>query len=221
VDGECTRSSPSVIITLYLTFDRTTYLAKCKVDADRLISLIKSQIVSGNIRGAITTCQATPVPLTKIIAAGLAKSGSSEHDIQQAMDEEALRELPKVEKRTGYLAMLGNLATLAGLLGTITGLIKSFGAVAGVDPSMKATMLSKGISEAMNCTAFGLGTGIFGLAAFAVLNGKTQPSSTASTRARSRRSTWWWPAARTPALSTSRHSERGGRCPAPKTGAQS
>jgi biopolymer transport protein ExbB len=90
------------------------------------------------------------------------------------MDEEALRELPKVEKRTGYLAMLGNLATLAGLLGTITGLIKSFGAVAGVDPSMKATMLSKGISEAMNCTAFGLGTGIMGLAAFAVLNGKTQ-----------------------------------------------
>src|SRR6202142_2987253 len=162
------------IITIYLTIDRTSYLAKCKVDADRLISLIKSQIVSGNIRGAITTCQATPVPLTKISAAGLMKAGGSEHDIQQAMDEEALRELPKIEKRTGYLAMLGNLATLAGLLGTITGLIKSFASVAGVDPSMKATMLSKGISEAMNCTAFGLGTGILGLAAYAVLNGKTQ-----------------------------------------------
>ena len=162
------------IITIYLTVERAMYLAKCKIDADKLMSLLKSQIVSGNIRGAITTCQATPVPLTKIIAAGLNKAGGSEHDIQQAMDEEALRELPKVEKRTGYLAMLGNLATLAGLLGTITGLIKSFGAVAGVDPSMKATMLSKGISEAMNCTAFGLGTGIFGLAAFAVLNGKTQ-----------------------------------------------
>ena len=162
------------IITVYLTVERAMYLAKCKIDADRLLSLLKSQIVSGNIRGAITTCQATPAPLTKIIAAGLSKAGSSEHEIQQAMDEEALRELPKVEKRTGYLAMLGNLATLAGLLGTITGLIKSFGAVAGVDPSMKATMLSKGISEAMNCTAFGLGTGILGLAAFAWLNGKTQ-----------------------------------------------
>jgi biopolymer transport protein ExbB len=161
-------------ITVYLVIERSSYLAKCKIDTDRLMSLIKSQVVSGNIRGAITTCQATPVPLTKIIAAGLARAGSSEHDIQQAMDEEALRELPKVEKRTGYLAMLGNLATLAGLLGTITGLIKSFGAVAGVDPSMKATMLSKGISEAMNCTAFGLGTGILGIAAFAVLNGKTQ-----------------------------------------------
>jgi biopolymer transport protein ExbB/TolQ len=70
--------------------------------------------------------------------------------------------------------MLGNLATLAGLLGTITGLIKSFAGVAGVDPSMKATMLSKGISEAMNCTAFGLGTGILGLATYAWLNGLTQ-----------------------------------------------
>jgi biopolymer transport protein ExbB len=163
-----------LIITVYITVERATYLAKSKIDADRLLSLLKSQIVSGNIRGAITTCQSTPAPLTKIIAAGLSKAGSSEHEIQQAMDEEALRELPLVEKRTGYLAMLGNLATLAGLLGTITGLIKSFGAVAGVDPSMKATMLSKGISEAMNCTAFGLGTGILGLAAFAVLNGKTQ-----------------------------------------------
>jgi biopolymer transport protein ExbB/TolQ len=163
-----------LIITVYIMVERASYLAKSKIDADRLLSLLKSQIVSGNIRGAITTCQSTPAPLTKIIAAGLSKAGSSEHEIQQAMDEEALRELPKVEKRTGYLAMLGNLATLAGLLGTITGLIKSFGAVAGVDPSMKATMLSKGISEAMNCTAFGLGTGILGLAAFAVLNGKTQ-----------------------------------------------
>jgi biopolymer transport protein ExbB/TolQ len=101
-------------------------------------------------------------------------AGGTEHQVQQAMDEEALRELPKVEKRTGYLAMLGNLATLAGLLGTITGLIKSFASVAGVDPSMKATMLSKGIAEAMNCTAFGLFTGILGLATFAWLNGTTQ-----------------------------------------------
>ena len=65
--------------------------------------------------------------------------------------------------------MLGNLATLAGLLGTITGLIKAFAGVAGVDPSMKATMLSKGISEAMNCTAFGLFVGILGLATYAIL----------------------------------------------------
>ncbi|MGD0837154.1 MAG: MotA/TolQ/ExbB proton channel family protein [Polyangia bacterium] len=164
------------IITAYLVIERTAFLGRAKINIEQLMGVIKSQIVAGNLRGAISTCDATPAGATKIIAAGLRKAeqGGAEHEIQQAMDEEALRELPKIEKRTGYLAMLGNLATLCGLLGTITGLIKSFASVAGVDPSMKATMLSKGISEAMNCTAFGLGTGILGLAAYAVLNGKTQ-----------------------------------------------
>jgi biopolymer transport protein ExbB len=161
-------------ITVYITFDRWMTISKSKVDVDKLMSLLKSQIVSGNIQGAISTCQSSNAPVTRIIAAGLRRAGGTEHDVQQAMDEEALRELPKIEKRTGYLAMLGNLATLAGLLGTITGLIKSFAGVAGVDPSMKATMLSKGISEAMNCTAFGLGTGILGLGTYAILNGMTQ-----------------------------------------------
>ena len=161
-------------ITVYVAIERWLYLSKSKVDVDKLMSLLKSQIVSGNIRGAISTCEATPAPLTRIIAAGLRRVGGPEHEVQQAMDEEALRELPKVEKRTGYLAMLSNLATLAGLLGTIHGLIESFAAVVGVDPSLKATLLSRGISEAMHCTFFGLLVGILGLALYAVLNGKTQ-----------------------------------------------
>jgi biopolymer transport protein ExbB len=163
-----------LFITIYIAAERWMYLGKSKVDVDKLMSLLKSQIVSGNIRGAISTCEATPAPLTRIIAAGLRRVGGPEHEIQQAMDEEALRELPKVEKRTGYLAMLSNLATLAGLLGTIHGLIQSFAAVVGVDPSLKATLLSRGISEAMHCTFFGLLVGILGLALYAVLNGKTQ-----------------------------------------------
>jgi len=164
------------IITAYLIADRFMYLNKAKIDIEQLMSMVKSQIVAGNIRGAISTCDAQPIGATKIISAGLRKAeqGGAEHEIQQAMDEEALRELPKIEKRTGYLAMLGNLATLLGLLGTITGLIKSFASVAGVDPTQKAALLAKGISEAMNCTAFGLGTGILGLGAYAYLNGRTQ-----------------------------------------------
>ena len=162
------------LIIAGITIERALYLAKSKVDVDKLMSLLKSQIVAGNIRGAINTCEASPAPLTRIVAAGLRKAGGSEHDIQQAMDEEALRELPRLEKRTGYLAMLSNLATLAGLLGTIAGLIPSFASVAGVDPSMKATMLAGGISQAMHCTFFGLFSGIIGLATYAWLNGKTQ-----------------------------------------------
>ena len=123
------------IITAYLVIERTAFLGRAKINIEQLMGVIKSQIVAGNLRGAISTCDATPAGATKIIAAGLRKAeqGGAEHEIQQAMDEEALRELPRIEKRTGYLAMLGNLATLCGLLGTITGLIKSFASVAGVE----------------------------------------------------------------------------------------
>jgi biopolymer transport protein ExbB/TolQ len=95
-------------------------------------------------------------------------------EVQAAMDESALRELPKIETRTSYLGLLANLAMLSGLFGTVIGLITAFAAVAGADATSKATMLAKGISEAMNCTAFGLIAAIISLMGFAVLNGKTQ-----------------------------------------------
>ena len=163
-----------LMITVSIITERAVVLRKAVIDKDKLLALLRSQISQGNIQGAIKVCSGNPTPLTRIVQTGLMRANRSEAEIVAAMEEASLRELPQVEKRTGYLAMLGNLATLAGLLGTITGLIKSFAGVAGVDPSQKATLLSKGISEAMNCTAFGLGTGITGLAAFAWLNGKTQ-----------------------------------------------
>ena len=163
-----------LMLTMAITVERAVHLRKAVIDKDKLLGLLKSQISAGNIQGAIKVCSGNPTAATRVVQAGLMRANRSDAEIVGAMDEAGLRELPLLEKRTGYLAMLGNLATLAGLLGTITGLIKSFAGVAGVDPSQKATLLSKGISEAMNCTAFGLGTGILGIAAFAWLNGKTQ-----------------------------------------------
>jgi biopolymer transport protein ExbB len=162
------------MLTLSILIERAVFLRRSVIDKEKLVALLRSQISAGNIQGAIKVCSGNSTPLTRIVQAGLMRANRSDEEINSAMEESALRELPQLEKRTGYLAMLGNLATLAGLLGTITGLIKSFAGVAGVDPSMKATMLSKGISEAMNCTAFGLGTGILGLATYAILNGQTQ-----------------------------------------------
>jgi biopolymer transport protein ExbB/TolQ len=94
--------------------------------------------------------------------------------VQAALDEAALKELPKIEKRIGYLAMIGNVAVLMGLLGTILGLIRSFAAVAEADAASKATELAKGISEAMFNTAFGLATAILAIIAYAFLQSKAQ-----------------------------------------------
>ena len=81
--------------------------------------------------------------------------------------------MPRLEKRTNYLATLANIATLLGLLGTIIGLIAAFTAVANADPSEKATMLSSSISVAMNTTAFGLISAIPLLLAYSMLQNKT------------------------------------------------
>src|SRR6478735_2572823 len=163
-----------MIISWGICIERIVYLAKAGIDKEKLLALLKSQIMAGNIQGAIKVCSGNPTPVTRIIQAGLTKFNRPDAEVQAAMDEAALREIPKLEARTGYLAMLGNVATLVGLLGTILGLIHSFAGVAGVDPSMKATLLAKGISEAMNCTAFGLICAIPALLWFAVLNGATQ-----------------------------------------------
>jgi biopolymer transport protein ExbB/TolQ len=72
------------------------------------------------------------------------------------MEESLMEVLPRLEKRTHYLATFANLATLLGLLGTIIGLISAFTAVSSANPAEKADLLSASISVAMNTTAFGL-----------------------------------------------------------------
>jgi biopolymer transport protein ExbB/TolQ len=81
--------------------------------------------------------------------------------------------ITRIDRRTGFLSMFGNVATLVGLLGTITGMIHSFAAVAQANPMDRATLLSKGIAEAMNCTAFGLIVAVPALVTFAIFQNKT------------------------------------------------
>lgn len=89
---------------------------------------------------------------------GLARQGSVRRrdDIEIAMEESMMEIIPQLEKRTPYVALFSNIATLLGLLGTIMGLIEAFTAVANADPAEKADLLSASISVAMNTTAFGL-----------------------------------------------------------------
>ncbi len=118
-----------------------------------------------------TTTPAFNEPIVRATVAG-AKAAfnlGGKEEIQAKMDEVLLEENAKLDYRTGFLAMLGNVATLTGLLGTITGMIKSFAAVSYANPSAKATLLAAGISEAMNATAYGLIVAIPALVAYAIL----------------------------------------------------
>ncbi len=166
----------ALVFALAIMFDRIWALYfKSNIDKESFLRGLKKHIYSGDLDKAISYCAGQKrTPLVSVIKAGLISVPKGEDDVQAAMDEATLRESPKIEKRTGYLAMIGNVATLLGLLGTITGLIKCFGAVANANPADKAAILSQGISEAMNCTAFGLGVAIPSLVIYSVLQGRTQ-----------------------------------------------
>ncbi len=156
--------------------ERSVYLFGSSINKDVFLATMQKCILAGDVAKAVKMCSAANAPLARIVQAGLVKVNRPDEEVQAAMDEAALREMPKISKRTGFLAMFSNLAMLSGLFGTIVGLIKAFEAVGGesVDPSQKARILAEGISEAMNCTAFGLLSAIVALIGFSVLNGKTQ-----------------------------------------------
>ncbi|MEM6962811.1 MAG: MotA/TolQ/ExbB proton channel family protein [Myxococcota bacterium] len=161
-------------IAIGVIVERAVYLYKSSINKDVFLATMQKCILAGDIGRAIKLCSAANAPLARIVKSGLMKVNRPDSEVQAAMDEAALRELPKIETRTGYLALLANLAMLSGLFGTVVGLITAFGAVANADASSKAVMLARGISEAMNCTAFGLLAAITALLGFALLNGKTQ-----------------------------------------------
>ncbi len=98
---------------------------------------------------------------------------ASDEELQARMDEKLSEELGRVDKRTNFLAMYGNVATLVGLLGTIGGMVIAFAGVADANPADRATLLSLGISHALNCTAFGLLVAIPALVAYAVFQNRT------------------------------------------------
>jgi biopolymer transport protein ExbB len=113
--------------------------------------------------------------IARLIGVGLSLQGAVRRrdDVKTAMQECMTGIMPQLEKRTHYLATLANIATLLGLLGTVSGLIHAFSAVATVNPAEKANLLSASISEAMNCTAFGLMVAVPFLALHSWLQTKT------------------------------------------------
>jgi len=113
--------------------------------------------------------------ISHLLGMGLARQGAVRRrdDIEIAMEESMMEIIPQLEKRTPYVALFANIATLLGLLGTIMGLIEAFTAVANANPADKADLLSASISVAMNTTAFGLMTAIPLLIIHTYLTAKT------------------------------------------------
>ncbi len=146
------------VIGLGIVVERFIFLFfKYNINANAFMGQIQKLVMANNIDRAIKLCNAAPnAALPKVIKAGLTRANKGELEISNAIEEATLEIVPIVQKRTATLGGVANVATLLGLLGTIIGLIGAFSALEAAAPDARAAALAKGISVAMNTTAFGL-----------------------------------------------------------------
>lgn len=143
---------------LAIAIERYIYLSAIRGSNRRVWKTLMDSLSRRDYQGALDTTRKSNAAVGKILAYGLERSRTAgkREEIETAMEEGLMEVMPRLEQRTHYLAILANIATLLGLLGTIIGLIQAFTAVASANPAEKADMLSASISVAMNTTAFGL-----------------------------------------------------------------
>jgi len=163
----------SFAFSIGFTLERFMRLGQASVNGSAFMFEVQKYILANDLDGAIRLCNgAGNAALPRIIKAGLQRASRDQEQIQNAIDAASLEVIPKLERNLPYLSLIANVATLLGLLGTISGLIKSFGAVALADPAQRQAILAAGISEAMNATAFGLVTAISTMVIHSVLSSK-------------------------------------------------
>lgn len=163
----------ALAVSVALVLERMVRLFQYNVDGASFMFEVQKYILANDLDGAIRVCNgAGRSALPKVVKAGLQRASREDEQIQNAIDAASLEQIPKLERRLNYLALIANISTLLGLLGTINGLIRSFAAIAAADPAQRQAILSAGISEAMNATAFGLVTAIFTMIAHSILSTK-------------------------------------------------
>lgn len=169
------------VFMIAIAIERIYYImVRSNVNAPKFMTEIRKLVKAGDYDNALALCKsAKNKALPMVVLAGIKKMSEAEtvefRAIQNSVDEGTLEVLPKLQERTGYLAMIANVATLIGLMGTIYGLIAAFKSVSapGIDATEKSRMLAAGISVAMNTTLTGLMIAVPAILIYTFIHNKT------------------------------------------------
>jgi len=145
-----------LLIALAVIIERLIVFHKAKINVNEFLTKIrKALLVNRNVKEAIKVCEQYRGPVASVVKAGLLRYGHDREDIEKTIENAALYELDRLEKRLGGLATTANVAPMLGFLGTVSGMIKSFGTLATQGLSNPGAVAA-GISEALITTAAGL-----------------------------------------------------------------
>lgn len=151
-------------------------MTKYRVNSNEFFAQIKKLVAAGNIDRAIKLCDASDFPVLQLVKSGLTHANKGPDEIDAALSEKLSELKPQAEKRISALWSLANIATLIGLLGTVSGLIATFSSIGRPDlsPADKQRLLSLGIAEAMYNTAFGLGIAVVCMIAHVLIHTRSK-----------------------------------------------
>lgn len=162
-------------VVIALIIERAIFqMTKYRVNSKEFFAQVRKLVNANNLDRAIKLCEAGNggYPTLQLVKSGLTVANRGPDEIDAAMSEKLAEIKPGVEKGIGSLWSLANIATLIGLLGTVSGLIATFSAVSSgnISAAERQTRLAAGISEAMGNTAFGLGIAVTCMIAHLILH---------------------------------------------------
>ncbi len=164
-------------LALAIIGERAWYMStRYRVNASQFINQVRAYVLEGKTDKAIKLCDtAGHIPLLQVVKSGLSQLDKGDDAVLASLEETMSEVVPALERRTPMLWTLANIATLLGLLGTIRGLIRAFGAVGTIsDASQKTAILATGISEAMWNTFLGLLIAVICMIAHLYLHGRAK-----------------------------------------------
>lgn len=148
------------IVSIYIFVERTRTLNSASKTPDSFKDQIRSLVFSGDISAALVLCGKTDTPVARMIEKGLSRIGNPLKNIEVSIENVGKLEIYRLEKNLNLLATISGAAPMIGFLGTVTGMIQAFIAIAQEEGAVSPKLLSSGIYEAMITTAAGLFVGI-------------------------------------------------------------
>ncbi|WP_258104965.1 MotA/TolQ/ExbB proton channel family protein [Marinoscillum sp. MHG1-6] len=148
------------IIAIYIFVERLLVIKSASQTPSDFKSQIRSKVIGGDVQGARLLCVETDTPVARMIEKGISRIGSSLKNIEVSIENIGKIEIYRLEKNLSSLATISGAAPMIGFLGTVTGMIQAFIAIAQEEGAVSPKLLSSGIYEAMVTTAAGLFVGI-------------------------------------------------------------
>lgn len=148
------------MVAIYIFVERTRTLGAAAKTPESFKDQIRSLVISGDISGALMLCSKMDTPVARMIEKGLNRIGNPLKNIEVSIENVGKLEIYRLEKNLNLLATISGAAPMIGFLGTVTGMIQAFIAIAQEEGAVSPKLLSSGIYEAMITTAAGLFVGI-------------------------------------------------------------